>query len=342
MPGDPILIVGTERSGSNLVRLLLDAHPSIAVPHPPHLVRYLAPLEASYGFRGDPRAFERLVDDALLILARHIHPWDVEVDRGRLVAEADPRDLMGVYLGIMDQYREAHGKARWGCKSTFMIHHVDRVLAHRPGTRVIFLVRDPRDVAASSRRSVFGPCHPGLTARLWRAQQEEGLALLDRLPATTIRLLRYEDLLGDPRGEVERLCAYLGEPFFEGMLRFHEQRAARVTAALSESWRNTDRPVLGDNAGKFRHELTAREVRLVESVAGPAMIRLGYTPLHPDAVHSAPPPSPTLAWYLADAVGRVRVEARSLVRDRNHWRRWSRDATVAWIRLRAHRAPRPA
>jgi hypothetical protein len=41
----PFFIVGTERSGSNLLRVILDTHPALSVPHPPHILRYFAPLE---------------------------------------------------------------------------------------------------------------------------------------------------------------------------------------------------------------------------------------------------------------------------------------------------------
>ena len=49
MPDDPLFIIGTERSGSNLLRVILDAHSRISVPHPPHIMRYFSPLVARYG-----------------------------------------------------------------------------------------------------------------------------------------------------------------------------------------------------------------------------------------------------------------------------------------------------
>ena len=57
--------MGTERSGSNLLRLILNAHSRIAVPHPPHVLRYFAPLEAGYGDLSRRGNRARLVDDVL-------------------------------------------------------------------------------------------------------------------------------------------------------------------------------------------------------------------------------------------------------------------------------------
>ena len=333
-PTAPIFILGTERSGSNLLRLILHAHPRIAVPHPPHVMRYFAPLEAGYGDLSDRGARARLVDDVLWLLRVHIHPWEVEIDRERLVDEADPPDLLGVFLSLYDQYRDGAGKARWGCKSTFVIHHVDRVRAARPAARFVWLVRDPRDVAASSRRSVFSPFHPYLTARLWREQQELGLALERRLPAECVLRVHYEDLLAAPEATVRRLCDFLDEDYLPELLAFHRSDAARTASALSEDWKNTASPVLSHNSGKYRRHLSADEIRLVETAAGPAMSALGYS-FDTDAGAPLPAGLARRAGVrLADARWRAGVELRSLRTDRNHWRRWTRDSVMAWLRWR--------
>ena len=137
-----------------------------------------------------------------------------------------------------------------------MIDYVDRVLARFPEARLIYLTRDPRDVAVSSRDSVFNPFHPYFTAQLSAREQRTGLALLERLEPQTIQLVRYEDLLLDPAGQVARLCSFLDEPYEEPMLRFFETAEAKKSAVLSQAWRNTARPIQTENRGKYRTELS--------------------------------------------------------------------------------------
>jgi len=333
MSDAPIYIIGTERSGSNLLRLVLNAHSRIAVPHPLHMMCYFALTEASRGDLREPRVFERLVDEVLLLKRVHIHPWQTPIDRQRIVDEAHPRDAMGILGALYEQVCEAEGKARWGCKSTFMVHHVDRALDRDPAARFVLLVRDPRDVAASSRRSVFSPFHPWLTARLWAEQQDIGLALLDQHGADVVHLMRYEDLLDQPEQSVRQLCGFLDEDFEPGMLRFHEGREAQTSATLSESWQNTAKPVLSNNAGKYRKHLSTDEVRMVEAVGAPLMLRLGYPLDHPD-----PSFEPSVAARsrirLMDLRWWAGIELRSMQRDRNHWRRWTRDATMRYLGAR--------
>ena len=330
---DPIFIVGTERSGSNLLRVILDAHPRLDVPHPPHIMKYFAGLEAGYGDLREPDRRRALARDIGRLLAVHIHPWELPVDLDAAAARADPPDLFGIFVQIYEQHRAAAGKARWGCKSTFMIHHAERVLEHFPGARFIWLVRDARDVAASSRRSVFSPYHPYLSARLWAEQQRLGLALEAAHPGATLRL-RYEDLLAEPEGALRGVCGFIGEDYAPEMLRFFETRAARVGAGLSVDWGNTARPILRGNTRKYRKELSDGEVWMVEAAAGAELIALGYELEYPEPGHLEPGPGRLLGMRVRDELWHLQVEWRSLRTDRNHWRRWGRGVTMALIRAR--------
>ena len=115
------------------------------------------------------------------------------------------------------------------------------------------------------------------------------------------------------------------------MLQFFEGREAKKSAGLSESWGNTGRPVLKNNAGKFLKELSAEDILAVEAICRVPMRALDYAPTLPEADLSS--------WRLslldragiraAEALMRTQIELRSLRRDDNHWRRWQRDST-AW------------
>jgi hypothetical protein len=326
----PVLIVGTERSGSNLLRLILNAHSAFAVPHPPHFMRYLAPLAASYGdlrVESHRGAFTR---DALKLLDRHIHPWPDLVDREGVTADAEPTPF-GVTAAIYERHRAGAGKRRWGCKSTFMVDHVAEVLAVYPDARFVWLVRDPLDVTASAKRSVFGHCHPYLMAGLWRAQQERALAAWTTYGPDTVRMVRYEDLVGRPEQTVRGLCGFLGEEFEPEMLRHHRSADARYTARLSESWSKAGQPISERFVGSHRDGLTDTERGQVVAVGGPLAARLGY----PDAASPAGPAPGRVAVLLRSAVLRARVELRSAGRDTNYLRRVARDLTVRELRLRA-------
>lgn len=272
----PIFIIGTERSGSNLLRLMLNQHPSIAIPHPPHILKEMMPLEPLYGDLSDDRNFRRLIADTITLVKLHFYPWDGPLDADAVFAEAIARDVYGVKAALYDQYRRAKGKKRWGCKSTFVIHYVDRVRRHSPDAKFIHLVRDGRDVAVSAKRSVFNHFHPHYVGRLWGEQQRAAIALARRLPPESMLGVRYEDLLDDPAREVRRVCGFLGEDYSDALLDYFESDEAKSLASHSRSWENVDKPVLKANHSKYKRELSAEEIKAFELQAFEELKHFGY------------------------------------------------------------------
>ena len=57
-----IFMVGEQRSGSNLLRLILNESPSIAAPHPPHILQRFMPLLPVYGNLDNNNNFKKLID----------------------------------------------------------------------------------------------------------------------------------------------------------------------------------------------------------------------------------------------------------------------------------------
>ncbi len=245
----PIFIIGTERSGSNLLRLILNSHSSISNPHPPHVMRYFTPLVSHYGNLQIDENLNRLARDVAYLINHHIYPWPFTVHANTLALQARERSVFGLCAAAYEQYRDFHGKARWGNKSTFLIDNTDAIFHLYPQAQLIWLVRDPRDVAASSVTSVFNPFHPYYTAQLWNSQQQRGMQLIESVPKDALFLLRYEGLIQSPEKSIGELCAFLDEKFEPEMLQYFTKEEVLLSASLSQSWQNTSNDILHDNAG---------------------------------------------------------------------------------------------
>lgn len=331
----PIFIIGTERSGSNLLRLILNAHSEIAVPHPPHVIKIFAPLASRYGDLGQDARFRTLVDDVCRMVELHPYPWGFRLDREKAFRQAKGRDLISIYFAVYDQYREHAGKRRWACKSTFMIEHVDEVLRYHPEAKFLYLVRDGRDVAVSARHSIFNRYHVYYTARRWKREQHLGLHWLSVLPKEQILLLTYEDLTDKPADTVRRICSFLGVPVESAMLEHHRSPEAKLSGSLSLSWKNTSRPVFSGNSGKFRACLSDEEIFLFESVAHEELQQLGYPLLHPleqlqkqRETHAKPRPG----YLLAELLLRLKTEAAHLLSDRSAAARIRKGAYLSYLK----------
>ena len=330
----PIFIIGTERSGSNLLRLILNAHPNLVIPHPPHLMNYFGHLD--YGDLNSDDNSRKLLRDMLRLIKTHIFPWDeVHLDPQKILGNINQRSHFALVAGIYEQVLQQSEKSRWGCKSTFMIHYVKEVLEVYPNAQFILLVRDPRDVSASAKKSVFSPCHPHLSSKLWDQQQRIGVALQQQYP-TVVCTLRYKDLLLDSEANLTALCEFLKEEFSDDLLNFFEKEEAQKSASLSQSWAKTGQSIQSKNIGKYTKNLSRKEIDMVEANCFEMMQHFGFTPLNQNRPE-LPRTMDRVGIRMSERWMRLQVESASLQNDKNHWTRWRRDLTAGYFSLR-HRS----
>ncbi len=317
---DPIFIIGTERSGTNLLRLILNSHSAIAVPHPPHIMKFFHPIEKIYRNLNNDKNFRKLIHDVCRIVELHPYPWEVKPDRDNVFNSVKYRNLINIYFEIYNQYLRHTGKERWVCKSTFMIEHVAEILKYYPDARFIYLVRDGRDVAVSAKSSIFNHYHIYYTAQLWRREQQLGLLWLNKLPQEQIMLMKYEDLICDTTGVIKKTCVFLGEVFEEKMLEYHNSVEAKKSGSLSISWKNTSKPVIAGNKEKFIKNLSKKELKLFEAISFNELCSLGYKLTYEkndlEKLH-AKYMKPRLNYWLTEKFLFLKAETIHLFKDKN-------------------------
>src|SRR5262245_38028387 len=112
-----IFMIGTQRSGSNLLRLMLNESPEIAAPHPPHILQRMMPLVKHYGDLDKPDAFSLLVDDVCRLVELNPVPWEgVTLDRRDVAARCRNHNLVAVSGAVYDVMAESWGAKTWCCK----------------------------------------------------------------------------------------------------------------------------------------------------------------------------------------------------------------------------------
>lgn len=272
----PVFMIGTQRSGSNLLRLMLNQSRELAAPHPPHILQRMKPLLARYGDLSDPGRFALLVDDVCRLVDANPVAWrESPFDRERVRARCRDRSLLAVMAAVYEQHACDAGARDWVCKSMANVDFLDEITGHfGAGAKFVHLHRDGRDVALSFQRAPVGEKHVYSIAKQWRQDQQKALAHHRRAEAAVFQV-SYEDLTSEPRPVLERLCDFLGLCFEPPMLEAHASREALETSRAGELWSNVTRPVLA-NSGKFHAQMPEEDVRLFEAVAGPALRSLGY------------------------------------------------------------------
>ena len=267
-------VVGCGRSGTTLVRAILDAHPDMAVPDESYFPLWLGRHRERYE-RPDGFATDTLVDD--LLAHESSVRWGLPADTVRAaLAEAAPTTFADGVRAYYRAYAHAHGKGRYADKTPIFVLHLP-VLAELFGeARFVHMIRDGRNVVLSRVSTAWGTNRFDFETMQWRAHVEQGRAAGRALGPDRYLELRYEELLDDPEAVTRELCRFVDLEFDPGMLRYHERAAPLVEAQPHPGeHRNLLRP---PTAGlrDWRTELDASRVALFEALAGPTLDDLGY------------------------------------------------------------------
>ena len=333
---DPIFIIGTERSGTNLLRLILDVHPNIAIPHPPHIMKNFFKLEPFYGNLKEDANFKKLIQDVVKMVELHPYPWAIKLSKEKIFRETQVRDLIHIFFAIYNQYLENTNKKRWGCKSTFMIYHIALIQRYWPTSKFLYMVRDGRDVAASAKKSIFNHYNVYYTSRLWKKEQQIGIYWLSKLSNKDIFLIKYENLLRDPQGTMKSVCSFLNESYDENMLNYFQTQEAQKSSRLSVSWRNTSKSIMKDNFEKFKSELRRKEIDLFEAIAGPELDYFSYSLTQPfyisEGMRARGIPF-KMTYWIEEIYLMIKAQFRHLSLDKNNFLRFKKFWFLKWTQF---------
>jgi len=271
------LMVGEQRSGSNLLRLILNESEEIAAPHPPHILQRMMPIVAMYGDLENEDNFSLLIKDACTLVELNPVPWELDkLDRQNVHSRCKQNNLIAVFGAIMDIYAEYHNANAWLCKSMQNIRWAKELNQYFDKPKYIYLYRDPRDVALSFSKAVIGEKHPYFIAQQWVELQELCITQRESLNEQQFFSLCYEDLINNTHYIIEKLCAFLEIQFTEKMLDFHKSNEAKRSASSSQLWENLSQPIKSSNSMKFLNELSKEEINIIELIAGKTMDKLSY------------------------------------------------------------------
>jgi hypothetical protein len=265
----PVIVLGVRRSGTTLLRVMLDRNPTLAVPDESYFVPTLA---RRHGDRPDPDAF---VDDLRRLLT--LREWEIEP------REVRERLHAGMTLGeavsaIYEVYAARRGKERWGDKTPMYMQHLPLLERLFPTARFVHLIRDGRDAAVSflgmpegvATRTWAYPESPAGFACQWRDELGAARSLGRRVGHRYLEV-RYEALVEGPEAELRRICDFAELPWDADMLDYagqvdltgkpHQQSLARPPTPGLRDW---------------RRELPEGHRVEFEQIAGDLLADLGY------------------------------------------------------------------
>jgi sulfotransferase family protein len=274
-----LFVVGCPRSGTTLLRRLLDAHPRIAITRETHWI-------PKFAQRGGGHATPELV----AALCGHPRFAKLGLSRTEVEQLTAGSPSYGTFVAaLFDRYGEKAGKPLVGDKTPGYARTIPLLHELFPQARFVHLVRDGRDVCLSAlswerkrasfeRRFTTWADSPVATCALWwRRHVLLGRRAGRELPPGLYYELRYEALVADPEAELRALCAFLDVDYSETMLRYYEERTRHEPGLSAKKAWLPPTPGLRD----WRTQMATDHVIEFESAAGDALEELGYERAQP-------------------------------------------------------------
>lgn len=262
-----MFVGGSERSGTTLLRNMLTANPTLALPNEsPFIYRTYRSL-VQRGESDDLDAAWRAIRET-----DRFRQWELPVrEVERLLQRHPPRTYSDLVRTLFAAYARWRGKERSGDKTTGNALWFTWLAERFPTSRFVHVVRDPREVCMSRAVQIFNTGGLPGAARHWRrhvaAARAAATVLGDRLLE-----VRYENLVAEPRTQLERICAFLGIPFDVAMLDY----GASPEVIPQHRFDVHPREPLREDLRPWRTELSRDDVSVIEFVASRLMDELGY------------------------------------------------------------------
>lgn len=287
----PLIVLGVSRSGTTLLRVILDRSPGLAIPDE----SFFVPLLARRDRRVDPGRF---LDDLARIPT--LRDWGLSPDE---VAPRLERDMpIGAAIAaVFEAYAAREGKPRWGDKTPMYMRHLDLLDDLFRDAQYVHLIRDGRDAALSFlelpegtfTRTWAHPASPRGFACEWLVEVEAARALGARVGEKRYLEVRYEELVAEPEPVVAGICDFAGVPFEPAMVDYvgrtevarkrHQQRLAQPPTVGVRDWRD---------------DMSEEDVLGFEGIAGDLLTELGYERRSPGPAHGVSARA-AVGWYRA-------------------------------------------
>lgn len=277
------IVVGVGRSGTTLLRLMIDAHPEIAITPETHWLR-----KALRQLTSDPSAFGQARN---LIEADPSWP-DMgfsQSDLDGIWQQYDMSKPMDTIRKIYRAYAERRGASRSGDKTPLHGLAMHEIASALPEAHFIHIIRDGRDVAVSYRDLWFGPGTDSREAAIfwmWRIREMRQQAQF----VPNYLEIRYEELIRAPERTLRIIADFISLPFDQRQLQAHLSAENRLKE-LRDVTRNgkiissvqrrsihalTSKQPDEGRIGRWKQEMAKDEIELFQGVAGNMLLDLGY------------------------------------------------------------------
>lgn len=270
----PIFVVGMPRSGTTLVSSKLSAHPEISIAPESHFLNY-------WMQRFDPESlntacgFSSFWDE--FIQSERFQYFEIEpIQLLESISQVSQFKAKQLFSNLLKEYAQKSKKPRWGEKTPAHYAHIDELLSWYPNARIIYMVRDPRAVAASMKQVPWG----GERVIAYALRWNDSIEKLKKWNDSRILMVQYEHFVESPESSLRLICSFVDESFQDQMLG-KQSSPVSSSRLYSSDWANAhlssaSKPVNTDSLLRWKTSLSTKEIALIEHLCSDKMEEFSY------------------------------------------------------------------
>jgi len=271
---DPFFIIGAQRSGTTLLRLILNAHSKIAIPEEGTF--WMPLLREQRGHFAENISTTRLQGYLRYIrINDQFKVWEMNDDDIFEELEATEKiSLPELMTCFYRKYAERHNKSGWGDKTPSFFRMVSDLKVLFPRAKFIHIVRDGRDAYLSLRKREKGRKNSAVAAYEWSYKIQKVRDEFSALADDRHFEVRYESMVSDPENSARQICDFLGLEFEPEMLDFWKVSEKFIGDHHSDL---IFQPVSAKSTGNWTSGLSRKEVLYFEYFASHWLTEFDYT-----------------------------------------------------------------
>ncbi len=276
-----IQLIGTQRSGSNLLRLMLNQLDDISAPHPPHILSTFLPVLDKYGNLQKSKNLNHLILDVCKWTKLNPIKWEnLSISVDKIKSKLKNPSIFQIFSSMYEIYAEQSNSKVWMCKSLANMNYFDQIEREKLSPIYIYIYRDGRDVDISFKKTIIGPKHSYFIAKKWVKDQILCEKIKKNIPSSRFISVKYEDLILNPKKILFDICEKVKIKYNDKILNYYKSKESKVSASAGQMWRNLSKPILKNNKSKFIKGLSKEQLLIFESIAIKSLNALGYSLLN--------------------------------------------------------------
>jgi hypothetical protein len=267
-----VFILYSERSGSNLLRVLLGNHPNLSAPVSPQFFDSFTPHIEKFG---DLRKRENSITLISKLSTYANHPfsnWNLKTSAEDIYSECTPKNFIESVDALYATKAREENKGGYVCKERHLFNYSGLVMAGLSDINWVFLYRDPRDVVSSWLKNNMLYFTAYEAAQSWKEDQKKCLAL-HHAYNLSYHEISYEELITDTEQTLAPLLKYLELNINEQCFQNEQNNEEANRNVL---WKNLNKPIDSSNKKNYVDILSQKQLSIVESVCKQQMKALGY------------------------------------------------------------------